>query len=126
MVDLTDQEVAVADVLLPLGEGVAQCGLGALAPLDFLLQPRVDFLEASRPDVHAPLRSLLGLAQFLRACDPIADVEEGGEVLRHPILLDDVLASAGIITGTVALAWVAGTLGLGGAALSAITFAGLL
>ncbi|MBL6454576.1 hypothetical protein JMJ55_04515 [Belnapia sp. T6] len=47
-------------------------------------------------------------------------------MLRHPILLDDVLASAGIITGTVALAWVAGTLGLGGAALSAITFAGLL
>jgi hypothetical protein len=37
-----------------------------------------------------------------------------------------VLASAGIITGMVALAWVAGALGLGGAALSALTFAGLV
>jgi Domain of unknown function (DUF4337) len=37
-----------------------------------------------------------------------------------------VLASAGIITGMVALAWVAGPLGLAGAALSALTYAGLL
>lgn len=37
-----------------------------------------------------------------------------------------VLASAGIITGMVALAWVAGVLGLGGAVLSAFTFAGLV
>jgi hypothetical protein len=36
-----------------------------------------------------------------------------------------VLASAGIITGTAALAWVAGVLGLGGTALSALTYAGL-
>ena len=36
-----------------------------------------------------------------------------------------VLASAGIITGMVALAWMAGALGLAGAALSALTFAGL-
>ena len=37
-----------------------------------------------------------------------------------------VLASAGIITGTVYLAWVAGALGLFGAGLSAATYAGLL
>jgi Domain of unknown function (DUF4337) len=37
-----------------------------------------------------------------------------------------VLVSAGIITGTMALAWVAGALGLVGAALSALTFADLL
>ena len=37
-----------------------------------------------------------------------------------------VLASAGIITGTVALAWVAGALGVAGAALSAATFFGLV
>ena len=37
-----------------------------------------------------------------------------------------VLASAGIITGTVALAWVAGALGVVGAALSAATFFGLV
>jgi len=37
-----------------------------------------------------------------------------------------VLASAGIITGTMALAWVAGALGLSGAAFSAFTYAGLL
>ena len=36
-----------------------------------------------------------------------------------------VLASAGIITGTAALAWVAGALGVIGAALSAATFFGL-
>ena len=37
-----------------------------------------------------------------------------------------VLASAGIITGTVSLAWVAGALGVAGAALSAATYAGLV
>jgi len=37
-----------------------------------------------------------------------------------------VLASAGIITGTVALAWIAGALGVAGAALSAATYAGLV
>ena len=37
-----------------------------------------------------------------------------------------VLASAGIITGSVALAWVAGALGAVGAALSAATFFGLM
>jgi hypothetical protein len=37
-----------------------------------------------------------------------------------------VLASAGSITGSAALAWVAGVLGLGDAALSALTYAGLL
>ena len=37
-----------------------------------------------------------------------------------------VLASAGIITGAVYLAWVAGALGLFGAALSAATYSGLL
>ena len=37
-----------------------------------------------------------------------------------------VLASAGIITGMVALAWVAGALGLVGAALSGLTYSGLL
>ncbi len=37
-----------------------------------------------------------------------------------------VLASAGTITGTAALAWVAGALGVAGAALSAATFFGVV
>jgi hypothetical protein len=37
-----------------------------------------------------------------------------------------VLASAGIITGTIALAWIAGALGVAGAALTAATYTGLL
>ena len=37
-----------------------------------------------------------------------------------------VLASAGITTGAVALPWIAGALGLAGAALSAATFSGLV
>ena len=65
---------------------------------------------------------------------------KAAEAARYQGMLDDgrydtaaaflqvgiVLASAGIITGTMALAWMAGALGLAGAALSALTFAGLL
>jgi len=68
--------------------------------------------------------------EFVRTAEAARDqgMHEDGRYDTASALLQVgiVLASAGIITGMVALAWVAGALGLGGAALSGLTFAGLL
>jgi Domain of unknown function (DUF4337) len=81
----------------------------------------------SEPETREGRRELMARAREAEEARDHAMKEDGrfdaaGALLQVGI----VLASAGIITGTTALAWVAGGLGLAGAALSAATYAGLV
>ncbi len=81
----------------------------------------------SEPETGEGRRELMARVREAEAARYRA-MREDGRYDAAPALLQVgiVLASAGIITGTAALAWVAGALGVIGAALSATTFAGLL
>ena len=81
----------------------------------------------SEPETGEGRRELMERAKAAEAERDTAMHDDGRYDTASALLqVGIVLASAGIITGMVALAWVAGALGLGGAALSALTFAGLL
>jgi hypothetical protein len=81
----------------------------------------------SEPETREGRRELAERARAAEAARDAAITEDGRYDAASAILqVGIVLASAGIITGMVAFAWVAGLLGLGGAALSAATFFGLL
>jgi hypothetical protein len=81
----------------------------------------------SEPETGEGRRELTERAKAAEAARDRAMHEDGRFDTASALLqVGIVLASAGIITGMVALAWVAGALGFGGAALSALTYAGLL
>jgi hypothetical protein len=80
----------------------------------------------SEPETGEGRRELMARARDAEAARDRAMREDGRYDAAAALLqVGIVLASAGIITGTVALAWVAGALGVAGAALSAATFFGL-
>ena len=80
----------------------------------------------SEPETREGRRELMERAKAAEAARDQGMHEDGRYDTAAALLqVGIVLASAGIITGTMALAWVAGGLGVGGAALSALTFAGL-
>jgi hypothetical protein len=81
----------------------------------------------SEPETGEGRRELMERAKAAEAERDRAMHDDGRYDTASALLqVGIVLASAGIITGMVALAWVAGALGLAGAALSALTYAGLL
>ncbi|GAA0570210.1 hypothetical protein GCM10009416_05930 [Craurococcus roseus] len=81
----------------------------------------------SEPETREGRRELAARAREAEEARDRAMKEDGRFDAAAALLqVGIVLASAGIITGTVSLAWVAGALGLAGAALSAATFAGLV
>ena len=81
----------------------------------------------SEPETGEGRRELMARAREAEAARDRAMREDGRYDAAAALLqVGIVLASAGIITGTVALAWVAGALGVAGAALSAATFFGLV
>ena len=81
----------------------------------------------SEPETGDGRRELMERARAAEAVRDQAMHEDGRYDTAAALLqVGIVLASAGIITGTAALAWVAGALGLGGAVLSALTYVGLL
>ena len=81
----------------------------------------------SEPETGEGRRELMERAKAAEGSRDRAMHEDGRYDTASALLqVGIVLASAGIITGTAALAWVAGALGLGGAALSALTYAGLI
>ena len=81
----------------------------------------------SEPETGEGRRELMERAKAAEAARDQGMHDEGRYDTASALLqVRIVLASAGFITGMVALAWVAGALGLGGAALSGLTYAGLL
>ena len=81
----------------------------------------------SEPETGEGRRELMARAREAEAARDRAMREDGRYDAAAALLqVGIVLASAGIITGTVALSWVAGALGVAGAALSAATFFGLV
>ena len=81
----------------------------------------------SEPETGEGRRELMARAREAEAARDRAMREDGRYDAAAALLqVGIVLASAGIITGTVALSWVAGALGVVGAALSAATFFGLM
>ena len=80
----------------------------------------------SEPETREGRRELMERAKAAEAARDQGMHEDGRYDTAALLQVGIVLASAGIITGTMALAWVAGALGLGGAALSTLTYAGLL
>ena len=81
----------------------------------------------SEPETGEGRRELMARAREAEAARDRAMREDGRYDAAAALLqVGIVLASAGIITGTVALSWVAGALGVAGAALSAATFFGLM
>ena len=81
----------------------------------------------SEPETGEGRRELMERAKAAEAERDRAMHDDGRYDTASALLqVGIVLASAGIITGMVALAWVAGALGLVGAVLSAVTFVGLL
>jgi uncharacterized protein DUF4337 len=80
----------------------------------------------SEPETREGRRELAARAREAEEARDRAMKEDGRYDAAAALLqVGIVLASAGIITGAVALAWVAGALGIAGAALSAATFFGL-
>ena len=81
----------------------------------------------SEPETREGRRELAARAREAEEARDHAMKEDGRFDAAAALLqVGIVLASAGIITGMAALAWVAGTLGLAGTALSAATYAGLM
>ena len=81
----------------------------------------------SEPDTREGRRELAARARDAEAARDRAIRDDARYDAASAILqVGIVLASAGIIVGTVAFAWVAGALGLAGAALSAATYTGLM
>lgn len=81
----------------------------------------------SEPETREGRRELAARAREAEEARDRAMKEDGRFDAAAALLqVGIVLASAGIITGTVSLAWVAGALGVAGAALSGATFAGLV
>ena len=81
----------------------------------------------SEPETGEGRQELMARAREAEAARDRAMREDGRYDAAAALLqVGIVLASAGIITGTVALSWVAGALGVAGAALSAATFSGLM
>ncbi|MBD0270847.1 MAG: DUF4337 family protein [Acetobacteraceae bacterium] len=81
----------------------------------------------SEPETREGRRELAARAREAEEARDRAMREDGRFDAAAALLqVGIVLASAGIITGTASLAWVAGALGVAGAALSAATFAGLM
>jgi hypothetical protein len=80
----------------------------------------------SEPETREGRRELAARAREAEEARDRAMQEDGRFDAAAALLqVGIVLASAGIITGTVSLAWVAGALGVAGAALSAATYFGL-
>ena len=81
----------------------------------------------SEPDTREGRRELMTRAKEVEADRDRAMKEDGRYDAGAALLqVGIVLASAGIITGTIALSWAAGALGLVGAGISAGTFLGWL
>lgn len=81
----------------------------------------------SEPETREGRRELASRAKEAEEARDRAMKEDGRFDAAAALLqVGIVLASAAIITGTVSLAWVAGALGVAGAALSAATYAGLV
>lgn len=81
----------------------------------------------SEPETREGRRELMARAQEAEAARDHAMREDGRYDAAAALLqVGIVLASAGIITGTIALAWAAGALGVAGTAISAATFLGLI
>ena len=81
----------------------------------------------SEPETREGRRELAARAREAEEARDLAMREDGRFDAASALLqIGIVLASAGIVTGTVSLAWVAGALGIAGAALSAATYAGLV
>ncbi len=81
----------------------------------------------SEPEMREGRRELMNRARAAEATRDQAMHEDGRYDTAAALLPVEVVpASAGIITSTAALAWVAGVLRLSGTALSALTYAGLL
>lgn len=81
----------------------------------------------SEPDTREGRRELMARARDAEGARDRAMRDDGRYDAASAMLqVGIVLASAGIIVGTVAFAWVAGALGIAGAALSAATYAGLV
>ena len=81
----------------------------------------------SEPETGEGRRELTARAQRAEAARDHAMKEDGRYDAAAALLqVAIVLASAGIITGMIALAWAAGALGVAGTAISAATFLGLI
>ena len=81
----------------------------------------------SEPETGEGRREIMARARAAEAERDRAMREDGRYDAAAALLqVGIVLASAGIITGAAALSWIAGALGLAGAALSAATFFGLV
>ncbi|HYI84364.1 MAG TPA: DUF4337 family protein [Acetobacteraceae bacterium] len=81
----------------------------------------------SEPDTREGRRELMARAREAEETRDHAMKEDGRFDAAAALLqVGIVLASAGIITGMIAFAWVAGGLGIAGAALSTATFFGLV
>jgi hypothetical protein len=81
----------------------------------------------SEPETREGRRQLMERAQAAEAARDHATRDDTRyDAASAGIQVGIVLASAAIITGMIALAWAGGALGLGGAVLSALTYAGLL
>ncbi|MBC4019103.1 DUF4337 family protein, partial [Siccirubricoccus deserti] len=96
--------------------------------LMLLRSPTTGFQQCkSEPETREGRRELMERARAAEAARDRAMHEDRRYDTAAALLqVGIVLASAGIITGMVALAWAAGLLGLGGAALSALTHTALL